>query len=1673
MCLGSIKFWPKRKKRDKSPLPSTAASSGLPPPNAAIADQSTSSTPLRVLDDSNLDPVENVAPDLKTISTSENLASAPQTPGLPLPTNSLSTSSLSTSKLSNGSTGSLQERLWNQAYANLKDDETTTVEVYESFLLQRSEELEPRPMTSPDDQTTALLLKNPDHMEKLVNVGLERSQRIARAKKNIEEFVRVAEPVKEVMKVVVQAAPQATIAWSCISFALEVGWLGDTVIMNLSLIDSLQIVANPLTESSINRDSITYVLGMMEWYWGIVDLLLDEEIHRRSLRDQVEKQIIELYQKLLLYQMKSISRYFRNQIYVLLRDVVKLDDWAGELKGVKDAEEDLRKKLQDYTTGTIIERLKTLESSLKNEFDSFLKAQQKKDEDKDNNRWVTALHRTNPIYDKLRIQTNKGELLRDSYRWVLDHDCYKRWEKDSSHHSLWIHGDPGKGKTMLLCGIIDELQKDPLNTLSYFFCQASEAKLNNATSVLRGLLYSLVYRYPQLVPYIRTERPAIGSEQFDGLNAWEALSDLLELTLRHPHLHGAVLLLDALDECVDIDDRRKLLEFFRRVSSSPSHYFKLIVTSRGWQDIRKRIGDEKDGTFMLSLEENAQFVSTAVTAYIDREVQYLARVDPYKREPKILMTVKNYLLQNAQDTFLWVALVCKELNDPQIEEDDHVSVVLRLPPPGLDGLYKRMLSQIPSKFYSELCVKILEVMSVLKRAITLKELVVILDISHEPNGKLERLETAIRYCGSMLNVQKSTVYFVHQSAVDFLTDQSLQGFRKIADRHSHVFSGSLRALTSSLSRDMYGLEAPDIHRDDIKTPEEDPLASLKYSCVYWIEHLSDSDFADHLKDNGDAHRFFQEKFLFWIEAMSLLHEIPQATQAIQKLQKLVERTSSSAEQSVAGFLDDANRFLLFHRRTIEEIPLQLYASALVFSPKQSIVKARFQKEAPKWVTVAPGLDPTWSACLQTLEDHEGGVCSTVYSHDGQWLVSGSRDLKVKLWHAGTGTCIRTVDGYGEEHSPLGQTTYLARVISTAFSADDGLFISGSSNGVIKIWDRTTGSCIRQLETQSSEAMAMAFSSDGCTAVSALRDGNIIISKIKDDIPSRIVKYHEPLDLIKGVVNVALTANGKWAVVAFSLERTINIVNTSTEEMRKIPIGDESYAVAWSADGDWVASGGDHGVQIREKQTGQLLRETNFKLPEINPRVQYMSFSADKILLAAGSSYDISVWNTTTGALAWRIDHANTRRINSISFSPDAKQIVLSSYPRTIQLWDLSIVREAAYHDFECSANELHFSDKDHFIGECSDGSMRMWGNTSEPSTFHGSWSAGMALSQDNQRLASSGHNMITVWDVKSVKVILRICGGAGHVSFDEHDLQVTSCNACTQGGLVFNGGSEGCYELAFRDNCELAASFYGLIKIWNTVDGSSVQNLDSGTNSISNMTFSNNGRLLACVVQNFETFNEPGKKDAATGNDQVRLNEPIIQIWDTATEQCLSISLTGTAVTHYFWPRSLSFSADMQLIAAAADICDDKYFSFQGICCWDVKSGSLLRIIKREGLKIISAIFDTKIAHLLHTEYGYIDVPSYLDKGDPGLACDDSDISEKDDEDVLGVGKLETIPAFCGYGLSYDRKWIVRDGKRLLWLHPDFQPGHLNGKELTPVIDGLSIAWMRVARSPVRMCFMN
>ena len=496
--------------------------------------------------------------------------------------------------------------------------------------------------------------------------------------------------------------------------------------------------------------------------------------------------------------------------------------------------------------------------------------------------------------DKKRIEDTKGGLLKDSYCWVLNNTNFQQWHNDPQSQLLWIKGDPGKGKTMLLCGIINELQKATAKTdlVSYFFCQATDSRLNSAAAVLRGLLYLLVNQQPSLVSHVRRKYDQAGKTLFEDTNAWVALTEIFTDVLQDPSLNTTYLIIDALDECVT--DLPKLLNFVVKQSSASSHV-KWIVSSRNWPDIEERL--ERAGhKVRLSLELNAESVSKAVSIFIEQKVSQLAQQKKYNEQTRD--AVRAHLASNANDTFLWVALVCQDL---EVTSKWNVLKKLKLFPPGLDSLYERMMQQINKSDDAELCKQLLASIALVYRPITLEELAALVEQLEDTADDPESIREIIAICGSFLTLREETIYFVHQSAKDFLLARAAKEVFPSGreDVHYTIFARSVETMSRTLQRDMYGLEALGYPVEDVEQLDPDPLAASRYSCMYWVDHLRDSklkslvSYVDCLQDGGLVDVFLRKKYLYWLEALSLYKSMPKAVVSMAELWSLVQVCSEA------------------------------------------------------------------------------------------------------------------------------------------------------------------------------------------------------------------------------------------------------------------------------------------------------------------------------------------------------------------------------------------------------------------------------------------------------------------------------------------------------------------------------------------------------------------------------------------------------------------------------------------------------------------------------------------------------------------------------------------------------------------------------------------------------------
>jgi hypothetical protein len=154
-----------------------------------------------------------------------------------------------------------------------------------------------------------------------------------------------------------------------------------------------------------------------------------------------------------------------------------------------------------------------------------------------------------------------------------------------------------------------------------------------------------------------------------------------------------------------------------------------------------------------------------VRAYIETKVERLATLGAYKEELKEFL--KEHLLLRAEGTFLWVSLACCEMEGlPSISVKD----TLQQLPMGLFPLYGRILEVAKRKAgrHAKPSIEILRAVIAAFRPLTLQELGIVADLPVEHRRDPQALMEYVELCGSFLTVRQEIVYFVHQSAKDYL-----------------------------------------------------------------------------------------------------------------------------------------------------------------------------------------------------------------------------------------------------------------------------------------------------------------------------------------------------------------------------------------------------------------------------------------------------------------------------------------------------------------------------------------------------------------------------------------------------------------------------------------------------------------------------------------------------------------------------------------------------------------------------------------------------------------------------------------------------------------------------------------------------------------------------------------
>ncbi|KAL6831257.1 hypothetical protein J3E69DRAFT_354190 [Trichoderma sp. SZMC 28015] len=683
---------------------------------------------------------------------------------------------------------------------------------------------------------------------------------------------------------------------------------------------------------------------------------------------------------------------------------------------------------------------------------------------------------TDPEADKLRIESTKGGLFGKAYSWILANENYLQWRDNAESRLLWIKGDPGKGKTMLLCGIIDELKKDrPTRNVCHFLCQATDSRLDNATSILRVLLHTIISRQPVLFSHMRDGYEKAGKKLFEDTNSWYSLSQMFLNLVNDPNLQSLIIIIDALDECQT--NLSQLLNLIAKNLSSSSSKIKWLFSSRNEQNIIDALATAKSKR-AISLELNADSVSKAIEDYIDHQVQALSTLKEYTKDQEA--KVKKYLHENANGTFLWVALVCAQLKgasrcDPLPKSSEF--------PAELNSLYRRMITKVCDPRMPGQGREILAIATLTRRPLTIKEFNSLVNTSEDHRQSLELVwGDILGYCGSFLTLRNGTVYFVHQSAKDFLiTEASAQLFSDgLGLVHTNIFQHCISAMHKTLRRDMCGLKKPgclasEATLDQVKSGT---LTSVAYCCVYWIHHFEQSvtgpllDISDNTERHKMLYTFLSEKYVYWLEALSLLKSIFTGMEGLQRLK------NSIVDERVPGLNDlvqDNYRFIQMFGNLIADFPLQVYM---------------------------------FYGHTDLIHDLDISCCGT-------WLASSSYDETIKIWEAKTGRLIRSMKTHSDS------------CISFSPWNSNELACGGLHRDEIIVCDIVTGQMLQQIKLAETEVIRM------ISLLPSVQNVLGCVSHTQDDKSMDVSFYNTNTGEMTNLVKFVLTEQKVDYLVAFS------------------------------------------------------------------------------------------------------------------------------------------------------------------------------------------------------------------------------------------------------------------------------------------------------------------------------------------------------------------------------------------------------------------------------------------------------------------------------------------------------------------------------------------------------------
>ena len=489
-------------------------------------------------------------------------------------------------------------------------------------------------------------------------------------------------------------------------------------------------------------------------------------------------------------------------------------------------------------------------------------------------------------------------------------DGIESWSKDFNTSPVyWLNGLAGTGKSTIAQTISERVFADGRLGAS-FFCSRDSEDRRDLRYIFPTLAFQLARTYPRfrsiLVPLLQSN-PDIAHESL-----YNQMVTLIVGPLSSSDI-STVIVVDALDECMDEDPQSAILSVMGRlVEEIPNTKF--LITGRPEPRIRSgfRLGLLRPLTDVFVLHEvEPSVINTDIRLFLEHGLYELARRQGIEQDGWPTEKHLDLLCERAAGLFVYAVATLKFLDHSFTPPNEQLDIIMKAPGitthegnanlqlgTTLDSLY---LSSFRSAFNRTSTEDDEKVRSVVGAVVLATNPLPPSAIATLINMGKQQVMNILQLIQSLLKLREdpnALVISFHKSFPDFITNplRCSDGRFHISPRtgHFNLALSCLKLMNNSLEQNLLSLPSYALNSEveDLQARIDNCVSTaLEYACRSWHKHLTEvrGDTTDIIPT---LRSFLQEGFLAWLEVLSVIGAARDAIVALERLMPWIQEVCS-------------------------------------------------------------------------------------------------------------------------------------------------------------------------------------------------------------------------------------------------------------------------------------------------------------------------------------------------------------------------------------------------------------------------------------------------------------------------------------------------------------------------------------------------------------------------------------------------------------------------------------------------------------------------------------------------------------------------------------------------------------------------------------------------------------